>query len=190
MDHWPRFGIVVRCFLLVFLLTGCAVAATEAPAPLERTVKQPEVPAPEKEAGGLLIETFCSPTRIRTGVARLSWETKPELVESQRIEVTIFKDGFQKGLFGSMIPLKPRQPFQPPEVKEPELRALAPVTDLRLADVRFEREQGVNNIEVEGLEPGLIYFWRLFTLIDDEWVPGETVQVEAPVCVADMKEGE
>ncbi len=41
----------------------------------------------------------------------------------------------------------------------------------------------------EGLEPGIIHFWRVLTLQAGGWVPSEITSFEAPTCVANMVPG-
>jgi len=52
----------------------------------------------------------------------------------------------------------------------------------------MDKKTGSITIELEGLEPGLTYFWRVCTLNEDGWIPSEIIRCEAPICPADIKE--
>jgi hypothetical protein len=178
---WTR---TICGLLLAFLVVGCYPESTVRVE--EVSTERPVLTADEQSAGDLNVETFCSLTKIRTGVARLSWEVKPAVVGKQRIDVTVFKQGFEKGLYGTISPIEPDVELLAPELKEPDLNALVPVLSLTPVEMTYDEERAEISVDVEGLEPGLIYSWRVVTLTDEGWVPGNIASVEAPVCVADM----
>src|SRR5262245_38950165 len=51
------------------------------------------------------VATECSLTKAGTSVARLSWTSQTDL-ERQRIDLTVFKDGFDQEIFALVSPLK------------------------------------------------------------------------------------
>jgi hypothetical protein len=161
----------------------------------------------------LTCETFCSPTKLRTAVARLSW-TDPNLRLAEpsearaapapvTIQTTVFKDGFDDQLFAT-IPTAPDARAEPAFETPPEGPQSLRAFDLRLTGiVRPEiagefsseatprsSEQQQTSVTIENLEPGLTYFWRLSFTRNGEQVLSETAACPAPICVADMREGE
>ena len=189
MDPHRKWAMTLLRILLFFILTGCSPESTD-PLGIEASDRvQPIVTEEEESPIELQVETFCSLTKIRTSVARLIWEVDPTLLDKQQIDATVFKQGFDKGFFGSVSPIRPQSKFQPPEeLPESERDALAPILNLRLEEVTYDSDQRVVSVDVENLEPGLNYFWRVLTLTDKGLVPSNTVSVEAPVCVADMQD--
>lgn len=181
---WTR---TICGLLLAFLVVGCYPESTVRVE--EVSTERPVLTADEQSAGDLNVEVFCSPTKIRTSVARLTW-VNPDSAQQQRIDVAVYKQGFEEGFFGTLSPIKPQGKFLAPELKEPELNALAPVLDLAIVEATYDEERAEMSLDIEGLEPGLIYHWRVVTLTDEGWVSGNIASVEAPVCVADMLDSE
>jgi hypothetical protein len=60
-------------------------------------------------ATGLQGEVACSETELGQGIARLDWKTGKTPGSEQRVDVTIFRDGFERGDFESTEPLPPDQ---------------------------------------------------------------------------------
>lgn len=48
---------------------------------------------------------------------------------------------------------------------------------------------GQASLAWEGLEPGVIHFWRVLTLQSGGWAPSEIASFEGPTCVANMVPG-
>lgn len=190
MGSYRRLAVAIGILLLVLILNGCSTESVDTVVGEAINPNSPDLSAKSESVNELNVETFCSPTKIRTSVARLTWETTPDFIERQQIEVTVFKQGFEKGIYGTVFSIESQGKLQPPELKESDLIALEPVLKLRIEDVKYNEETREVSVDVEGLEPRLIYYWRLITLSDDGRVPGNIVHVEAPICVADMKDEE
>ena len=104
---------------------------------------QPAQPAARVEPGiALTCEQFCSDTKLRTSNARLRWTlTRAALAASnmenlaaasQTLEVTVYKNGFDKGLMVA-LPLSPATPDRP------VLAVAAPQARHRSIHSRFAR---------------------------------------------------
>jgi hypothetical protein len=154
-----------------------------------------ETPRPEGDSAiALTCEVFCSPTKLRTTNARICWSL-PSSVSTvkQSVEVTVFKRGFEKGLYVT-LPLaesareKPVQPLAQP--KQGKLRAY----QIQLIDVvkrvspQTAGAGGGSDFcaVIEGLEPGTNYIWRL--VIDGEAgkAMSASTRCQAHECPADM----
>lgn len=138
----------------------------------------------------LTVKPFCSETKLRTGVASLTWRTNKDLFEKQRVDMTAYKRGFEKGLYTTMWPLKKGGRFQESGSSKLPDRASSQSLFLEVIEMNFDRERGTTSMKVEGLEAGLNYFWRVLTLYDGKWVPSDIVSCEAPVCPADIEENQ
>lgn len=182
--------------------------------PWESVVAQP--PEGSEPVVSVRCEAFCSDTKARTANARLSWidpgvviarahgSARVEL--EQQVETTVFKNGFTNELFARFPAVEPTPAGVPRTMELPGRRSAAPIPrafDLRIIGATRPRATGIGAAEimrlspqqqetsiiVEGLEPGLNYWWRIrFRTSDGEWRLSEPIRCEAPVCPADMLE--
>lgn len=172
-----RFGILAT---LVLCVIGAGVYA----------VGEPELPIlpydKEKAVSRPGCEVFCSQFKLRTGNARISWETPKALEAHKRLDFTVHKNGFKTGAFASFPTLREKQEMTPATMAQPEMRGVR-AFQLGLTEVKLAKQRGARaSVVVEGLEPGLNYRWRVLTRTNDGWVPSETLVCAAPVCPADM----
>ncbi len=168
-------------------LAGCAPATpTPANATLPAFRLQPTyTPLAGVESSPLQAEVFCSPTQIRTGVVDISWQASEDQARIQQLQVTTFKQGFEQEVFGSMSPLVDKQLNLSGLARENR----AVTTGLQRLNARlFSYDPNTQRVTVEiaNLEPGLLYFVRLQS--EGETL-GSVVQVEAPICTADIQTG-
>jgi hypothetical protein len=172
---------------VLFGLAGCAPVTLVPAAPALPAFEPRPTYTPETgiEPSPLQAEVFCSPTQIRTGMARISWQASEEEIRVQQLQVTIFKQGFEQGVFGSISPLQEKQLTLSGLARE--RRAVTEGLQ-RLNAVLYSydpKEQKVT-VELSDLEPGLLYFLRLQS--GDKTV-GSVLKVEAPICPADIETG-
>jgi hypothetical protein len=81
---------------------GCETTQPDAPATAPATATA--APAGGVIAAALHAEASCSTTKLRTGVAKLSWI--PASGAEQRVELTIVRTGFDQGVFNTSPTLK------------------------------------------------------------------------------------
>ena len=188
----PAAGFSVTVLVLATVLSGCA----SGPGTLSREdgeagdagLDVPVVEQAEPRVSDLSVEVGCAEDDPRTGFADIGWSARPDLLERQRLDVTIYKDGFERGYF-VVLPLgrtddgflhaRPGQEMQ----EQPYGRALR----LRVTDVGRPERQAAVSVRVEGLDAGLEYFWRVLTRTETGWVPSPIVRRSAPTCVADYQ---
>jgi len=147
-------------------------------------VKQPDLKIVPR---GLQVEVSCSPTKIRTPIARISWEGSEETLQGQRLDVTVYKDGFSRGVYASLSSVRPSERFVIPRA-EKALAYRPPGLDLVVSNVETSRQTRRPAVVVEGLQPGLNYFWRIVAETKGLSVSSEVVRQQAPVCPADLRE--
>lgn len=174
--------------ILVGSSLGCATAQPDNKVDDPTAINLPVLSGDINVVGAFHIEVFCSQTKPRTGMAKLSWRTDKRLFSKQRLDVTVYKQGFEKDLYTILWPIRAEQQFQIPRSNKLEetSRALA----LNAVNVNVDEKQDSIVVKLEGLEPGLVYFWRVCTLSNKGWRQSSVVRCEAPVCPADMKEEE
>jgi hypothetical protein len=152
------------------------------------------------------IETYCSDTKLRTPNARISWSTPTAVmaarssaaaaIAAESIETTVFKNGFEKGLWVS-LPLSPRasaaRPIVPqaqPQLRRPTLRAF----QIRVVGVEETARESAaaagaaedTSAVVENLEPGVDYSWRIAFDTPQGKIVSPVVRTRAPICPADF----
>jgi hypothetical protein len=100
IHHPPR--VLAAGFAALLLAVGSA------PMPGAEAAQAAAQPAARVEPGLTLdIEGFCSETRLRTSNARITWRARSTAIAGmaslaaapQRLETTVFKGGFEKGLY-------------------------------------------------------------------------------------------
>jgi hypothetical protein len=168
--------------------------------------------AQNQSPSGLIVsaEAFCSTTKIRTSSVRLRWSlssqerTKNQLPRlagaTQRIETTVFLNGFEKGLFVTL----PVPPASTPAAKFPAVQATTEAPQMRQAlprsfQIRLVEARPATDREIPGgddeftavvedLEPGLNYKWRLTIDGPAGAVVSVPVELQAVTCPVDEAE--
>ena len=213
----PRLHLLTAAMLIALAATGCAeglvpepseaggAPAASLPAPGDT---EPTSDAGTAGAGTLTCEVYCSEIRLRIANARISWigpgmfQGGPSPAASpvaEQLQTTVFKDGYDKDLYASFSTLGDGQGLSPQAaavLPEPQMRAY----DLSILDVAqptagpgllaasADDPAARTSVEVEGLEPGMRYTWRIVFSTADSQETTETVTCEAPVCPADIQE--
>src|SRR5688572_28705252 len=89
--------------LTIFLLASACTTASDpvrAEAAAERNL--PMLPADAEVAPGLEVDVSCSKTERRTPIAVVSWRGSSLRAASQRLDVTVYKDGFEEGEYATV----------------------------------------------------------------------------------------
>jgi hypothetical protein len=127
----------------------------------------------------------CDDTLPGRRVARLTWANSDEAAAERRLDVTPYPNGFQKGLFATVYPLKTASSQPRPLLR----RAANARTDHALSMTVGKPRQlpGTDSmaVTVSGMSPGLVYEWRLLELMGDSWQPTAIARAKVPVCAAD-----
>lgn len=142
----------------------------------------PPARALQGEALNFTCEASCSRTELGVPIIELSWNATAADLERQALEVTVFSDGFQRGVFARLAPVRRDQKFAlvvPPN--QPE--NVGGLVNLALAGFDLS-DGGRVRVPVRGVEPGLIYFWRLRSA-DGASVLSGVIDCEAPACPVD-----
>ncbi len=208
----PRLHLPVAALLVALAaISGCAevspepsAADDEAAAGAQPAAALPAGDADSAGAGTLTCEVYCSETRLRTANARVSW-IGPGMFQgpaaasaapvAEQLQTTVYKDGYDKDLYASFSTLGSGAGLSPQAaavLPEPEMRAYD-LSILRVAEPSPLAASAADpaartSVEVEGLEPGMRYTWRIVFGTEDGQQTSETVTCEAPVCPADIQE--
>ncbi len=140
----------------------------------------------------LRVEVTCSHDKARTPVARLHWSGARAVLAAGELEATVFKDGFERGIYAAAPPLEERAAFALFDQRK-ERTYRAPGLELRITKISTEREARTGRegtvVEVEGLEPGLNYFWRIRVAEGEYSAVARTLAPVCPVDEAEMEKG-
>lgn len=195
---------------LLALLVACSTAGASPQAvgiPISSAPVVTEAPPEQAAAAGLTLvcEVYCSETKLRTANARLRWKLVPgpalEAAKSadlsaaaQRLETTVFRDGFAKDLYVSLpVSRAGDESAVPSSGLARQGKSTLRAYQIRIVDIQqpksrelFTAGTAETVAVVENLEPGLIYTWRLVLEPDAARLVSPEVACEAPVCPADM----
>jgi hypothetical protein len=182
---------------LLCALVGASACGGRQSQPAQYSIPEPVINEEAREAtSGLECQVACAETPSREPVAVLRWsankDARMKALSEQRLEATIYKDGFERGAFVAVQPSAKMEPkrFSPIGTGGRELplaltrlhTAIPPRDESKL---RFESTEQQPAVLVFGLEPGLNYFWRIAVSASTGNVASETVRCQAPVCPFD-----
>jgi len=179
--------------------------ATFRPTSLIPALAQTAQPPTRVEPGlTLKCEIFCSEAPRRPSSARIRWtlsraaRTAANIAAltgaRQTLEVTVFKDGFQQGLYAT-LPIAAVSPDRPPiaaaaaQATQSQLRAY----QIRIISVEQPRTTAADgdaemSAVVENLEPGVNYTWRIAIDAPGGRLVSASTRCKAPVCPNDSDE--
>lgn len=134
----------------------------------------------------LRFDASCSRRQPRIAVGEVSWRIVGRDYSNQRLDVTVYKNGFETGLFTVLSPIKKGRGFSrrlvgtapPPWLFDEGL-------GLKVSQVRFDSGSNRISVSVEPLKTSLNHFWRVLTRTRRGWVSSPTVRGQAPVCPVD-----
>lgn len=148
----------------------------------------------------LTVRTHCNPG-VRHPVASITWKVGTALVTApggtatspQQIDLTTSRSGFDHGLYVKVWPLPstPTQENDAPGAAASRSHELDPARKVRAATKSLGPSGGPggpesNSIEVENLEAGVNYYWRVRVPTQNGWTASQVVVVQAPVCPVDV----
>jgi hypothetical protein len=176
--------------------------ATFRPTSVIPALAQPAQPPARVEPGlTLKCEVFCSEAARRPSSARIRWTLSRAARTAanistlagarQTLEVTVFKGGFQQGLYAT-LPIAAVSPDRPiaaaaAQATQAQLRAY----QIRIISVELPRATPTADAEaemsavVENLEPGVNYIWRIAIDGPGGRLLSASTTCKAPVCPSD-----
>ena len=174
----PSTGRWLSTLFGVALLIGIAACDAD---PLDR----PVLPETQTERDRPEVEALCTETIPSTGILMLTWRYHDQSDDGRRIDLTVYKDGFDQDRYASLWPLKIGQQSQKLKISNLRSHPADPALLPRLTSLSRDPQRGSTTMRLEGLAGGLVYGIRLATLKHDGWVPGPSVRVQAPACITE-----
>ena len=183
---WRR-SLLLLLPLILLLLT---VLITSAKRPTKPKIPKLSSQSDVQNPRGLECKTDCTDAVPREPIAELTWRATEAELNQQSLEVTAYKNGFEKGLLVRLFPrtIEPpgivSQPQSSPQQQLPGLERIA------ISQVNVLKESDLVVVRVTGVQGGLNYFWRLRNADGSETL-SSVVQRKILACPTDLKpEGE
>jgi hypothetical protein len=170
------------------ITAATATIAAEPAAVPAAAVEARVVATDERVAPGFRVRVGCSEDALNVPVAWLEWNDSSAGASPQRVDFTIYKDGFERNWYASIDMTRGGRAEMAPSLLRTEqrretLRAFDVVVEPLPANQR--RSDAKFGMQVRKLEPGLIYQWRMRTPTERGWIATHPTEVEIPVCVHD-----
>lgn len=135
---------------------------------------------------GLECKTSCTEAVPREPIAELTWRATEAQLNQQSLEVTAYKNGFEKGLLVRLFP----RTIEPPGVvsqPEPSQQQQLPGLDrIAISQVNVLRESDLVVVRVAGVQGGVNYFWRLRNA-DGSVTLSSVIRCKILACPTDLK---
>lgn len=172
-------ALSVPTFLVLAAFAATAPKGEFTPSTVSEAVPQ-QATDKDESSEWAQCQTYCSPTKPGTSVAEFRWRVSEqplgvrELAKrkaSELIQVSVYKDGFDRGSYAQIAPVGVARSFA-----MKSKRRTPGLSRLVLADVATTQQRNKRGFRmldaadesgewavarIEGLEPGLVYFWRL-----------------------------
>jgi len=203
----PTTGLRQEWFRARIKLTVCAVLVMLAcPGYFPQPLSAQQIMQSRSEAGDLECVSYCSTTRPGTAIMEVRVRLADRLlnetdlrskVQQQGLEVTVYGDGFERGLFATVPVIRPKALFRlQPSAPVVRTKKIPGLEKLVITDVATRVDKPSQSflltqpplastaegewvmVRLEGAEPGLAYSYR---------VPGggSVVTCQAVVCPVD-----
>ena len=157
-------------------------------------------------------ETYCDPYKPGTSTAEIRWRVSPQDLNTNELlarttdevlEVSVYKDGFDRNLYANVQTREGIHGFsllnvQPAQRRIPGLDRLVLIDmttsagdtqGFRMMAEDPEKRGGEWAVaKVQGLRPGMVYFWRVRNRARGDAPPGVTVvRCRAAICPVDSQ---
>lgn len=173
--------------VLWLLFSGCpsATRVTDRMPPPDLPIASEKL----KEIRELVVLPDCGVEHPRESLIVVNWDKDQDGEAIHRIDLTPYAQGLEQDLFYTLIPRQDKS-----FTYTPKQGSIANLTKT-LGGVRvrnFAPGKGTegNRLSLGGLIPGMTYYLRVSTYSpnDNAWLPGQTLDFDAPVCPFDASD--
>jgi len=164
-----RSRVFTRLSVVLLGITPCGVV-----------VAQQARSGPSYSLPPVRVSVSCSAERPGTAAATVRWSVKRAPLDSSRLQVTVYRNGFARGMY-ALFAVKGKKPLVPQFSDSSPHRDLT-LPAYRLRAVRVPSSADTAAFRVDGLEDGITYYWRLAHVKSQTPAPGPAVRVDAPTC--------
>ena len=135
--------------------------------------------------------TDCDQNVIRTPVANLTWASSSLTPENLRLDVTHYGSlGFSRNSYLSLDVSQSQEILRFTNIYSADEEFITNTTLPDLSVLEFNSDESITELTVSGLEPGIIYKWRLVGYVRDEIFATPSRRLIGKTCIADLIEEE
>lgn len=206
---------LLRCYFAGLLLTVSQASFCKQD---DSSSEQPSPgPAPQATASSEeevlwgACQTYCSQVNLGQSVAEIrrrvalpaaNARALAEAVKVEKLEVTTYEDGFERGLFAAITPTPVPEGVTARALRSPSGQVIPGLENLRVIAVATSKdrtkpalrlqpstEDGAESatIQITGLQPGMNYHWRLSASASRDAQAQEVLACRAAICPVDYK---
>lgn len=179
---WRRSSLL----LLPLILLSLTVLITSAKRPNKLKIPKISLPFNEQNPLGLECETDCTEAVPREPIAELTWRATEAELNQQSLEVTAYKNGFEKGLLVRLFPRTIEPPGVVSQPEPPQQQQLPGLDRIAISQVNVLRDPDLVVVRVAGVQGGVNYFWRLRNA-DGSATLSSVVRCKVLACPTDLK---
>ncbi len=172
------------CFLLLPMQAQKIEITAEYP---ELTLPVVQARSSVLEASGIEITVECSRFKPRTGIATIKWIEPQRSLADRRLDLAVHKEAFENELFATVWPIEYGKESRLYNRTRYPNEALTRGLRLTTSEVNPSRGGSASTVKLEGLEPGLNYFWRVLKRDANGWISEGVIRIQAPTCPADFE---
>jgi len=190
--RWTPQRLAVLASIIIAIANAGGVCALSAQIPAETG---------RAESEGLTVtcQVFCSQTKLGSSNARIRWSLSgPALAArglkslstaKQNLDVTVFYNGLEKGLFVT-LPISGQMPQGPIASLAQPKQSQLPAYRIQIVEIEQPRQAAESagtemGVVIENLEPGVNYTWRVVIETPAGRVVSAPVTCQAPTCPVD-----
>ncbi len=135
--------------------------------------------------------TDCDQDVIRTPVANLTWVPSSLTPENLRLDVTHYGSlGFSRNSYLSLDVSQSQEILRFTNIYSADEEFITNTTLPDLSVLEFNSDESITELTVSGLDPGIIYKWRLVGYVGDEIFATPSRRLIGKTCIADLIEEE
>ena len=155
--------------------------------------RQPELKLPVVAKKALIqptaiqTEARCSETELGAVEIEFLWEEEQKTSDQVRIDISIYKRGFEADAFTTIWPATVEGKCQALFPEKFGLKGVPTAMDLKVIPQPREMLNRNQRIILLTKEQGIYYYFRVLTKTDNEWLAEETIQIITPICAFDSK---
>ena len=135
--------------------------------------------------------TDCDQNVIRTPVANLTWASSSATPKNLRLDVTHYGSlGFNRNSYLSLDVSQSQEILRFTNIYSEDEEIMSNSTLPDLSVLEFNSDESITELTVSGLEPGIVYKWRLLGYVGDEIFATPSRRLIGKTCIADLFEEE
>jgi hypothetical protein len=141
----------------------------------------------ESDSADVSVLVACArPGPRENSYARLRWRAaSKQAVENSRIELTVYSRGFESGQYITFAESDGWKEHLEPSFAKQLGEGMPRALRVAVTNFVYDEKKGIGQVDIEGLEPNLVYQFRIAQKKGSAWEPTTAVVGRSLVCVVD-----